>query len=1143
MTNEAGEAREQQVQAVLLAYLRALDAGAAPDRDDLVRAHPELADDLRAFFADEDRVAQLARSLPPPGERPYAGPGLAGTEAIGLGDMPLAPSPNTFRYFGDYELLEEIARGGMGVVYRARQMSLNRPVALKMILSGQFATEADVQRFRQEAEAAGSLDHPHIVPIYEVGEHQGQQYYSMKLVEGGSLAAPVARGQGPGADKQTQRRAARLVAQVARAVHYAHQRGILHRDLKPANILLDRDANPHVTDFGLARRIGEAGHTRTGAVVGTAAYMAPEQAGGIRGLTVAVDVWALGAILYESLTGRPPFQAATPLETVFAVRNEEPRLPRALDPGIDRDLETVCLKCLQKEPTRRYLSAEALAEDLERWLNGEPITARRVGRLERSWRWCRRNPALSALAVLAVSSLVAVGITSTAFALRLADEQTQTERARDSAVRESEQARQNEFAAWRNLYVSQMGQASLSWQAGQAGRVRELLDGQAPKRAGGHDFRGFEWYCLNRLLHTERLTLRGAGAAGAVAFRPRSGQVAWADGTTGGQEPRVHLCDAGTGKPVRTFPGLAVVAFSPDGKYLVSLIAVGRSQGSGLTVWDADTGKELMSLPGWTACAFSPDGKRLAAVVPVEDKGERVDGVRIWEWAAGKEVLTLAGHGGAITAVAFSPDGKRLAAGGYASAEEGMILLHPTVTARLPAGKVWEADTGKETWVIRHPGLVTGLAFSPAGLRLATAGGDGVARVWDAAAGKELLALHGHSSRVNAVTYFPDGRSLATASADQTARVWDTADGKLLRVYRGHTAPLLSVAVSPDGQLLATSGRDNSVKLWEATQDQEARSLAFPHEQVASLAFQPGADRLAIGAYGLTVWDLGAWRLVHDFRKGLDNTAIGAVSYSGDGRRLVSMALDPSSSVREFRSEIAVRDAGDKKQRVWTTEGMPCEMALRPDGRQLALATDRRPEVRPLGVGRVEVWDLDSSKRLFSLDVGKARVTALAYSPDGKRLAVAEFSYVATRPSYRVTVREALSRGATVLAVPEVEDAIIALAFGPEGRHLQGVGTTRAYLWELATGKPARGFALNAPARKAAFSPDGKRLATAGEGGRVTLWDLASGQLMLDLRAFDVDTTALAFSPDGTRLAAGGVEEERGVVKVWDAKPPAGGEP
>jgi predicted Ser/Thr protein kinase len=346
-------------------------------------ARDRPAGELTALFAEHDHLRQMAV----PADAPTLPP--APTRAEG-------PLP-TARSFGDYELLEEIARGGMGVVYRARQVSLNRVVALKMILAGALASSQDVRRFRIEAEAAAQLEHPNIVPIYEVGETEGQSYFSMKLIDGGSLAEHLPRL------RRDPRAAARVVAAVARAVHFAHQRGILHRDLKPANILLDARGEPHVTDFGLARRMeGDSRLTQSGAVLGTPSYMAPEQAAGKKGLSTAADVYSLGAILYELLTGRPPFQAATPLDTLLQVLEQEPAPPIQLNPKADPDLATVALKCLDKDPGRRYPSAAALAEEMESWLRGDGVQARPVGDFQRRLAWIARHETMHQVLILSL---------------------------------------------------------------------------------------------------------------------------------------------------------------------------------------------------------------------------------------------------------------------------------------------------------------------------------------------------------------------------------------------------------------------------------------------------------------------------------------------------------------------------------------------------------------------------------------------------------------------------------------------------------------------------------------------------------------------------------------------------------------------
>ena len=333
-------------------------------------------------------------------------------EVVEPGDANTAPHakrapgpPKAFADFGDYELLEEVGRGGQGVVYRARQKSLNRTVALKVIGLGHWASDAHLKRFRREAEAAASLDHSGIVPIYEVSERDGSCYFSMKFVEGGQLDAVVRR------ESMPVRRAAELIAKVARTVHYAHEHGILHRDIKPGNILLDQKGEPHLTDFGLARLVeSESTVTRTMEVLGTPSYMAPEQAvGNNRAISGATDVYGLGAVLYQLVTGHPPFAGGTTYETIKLLLDTEPRQPRLLNPKIDRDLSTICLKCLEKDPKRRYSSALALAEDLERWLKHEPILARRTGPLMRGVKWVRRNPTSGLLAASLIALASAAG--------------------------------------------------------------------------------------------------------------------------------------------------------------------------------------------------------------------------------------------------------------------------------------------------------------------------------------------------------------------------------------------------------------------------------------------------------------------------------------------------------------------------------------------------------------------------------------------------------------------------------------------------------------------------------------------------------------------------------------------------------------
>ncbi len=451
------DGRAERWDSLLVACLEALEGGRGLDRAVLLAAHPEFARELAEFFAQRERIQHLAEPFRALAQaRPGRTERHASDETFTEDFESTEP---TVRAFGNYEVLERIARGGMGVVYRARQKRPNRLVALKLIAREALGT-GDERRFRHEAEIAASLDHPHIVPIYEVGDVSGRPFFSMKLIEGGSLGKWIADGRLQIADLTWSHQAgmARVVASVARAVHHAHERGILHRDLKPGNILLQssdsnlksaisnlQSAIPLVSDFGLARRMwGDSELSHSGAAVGTPSYMAPEQARGERSaITTLTDVYGLGAVLYALLTGQPPFRGETPLTTLQMVQEKVPDPPHHVDPAVNRDLATICLKCLEKEPRRRYPSADAVADDLERWLAGQAIEARPVGPVERAWRWCRRKPLVAVLVATAALSLTLLIVALVVSNVLIRQEVQEKEQARGRASEAEDEARAN----------------------------------------------------------------------------------------------------------------------------------------------------------------------------------------------------------------------------------------------------------------------------------------------------------------------------------------------------------------------------------------------------------------------------------------------------------------------------------------------------------------------------------------------------------------------------------------------------------------------------------------------------------------------------------------------------------------------------
>ncbi len=655
-------------------------------------------DPVEALILPEEAQTLAPREQPAPTLPPRPAPSPTGRpEGARRPAAALSTPVVDGRAVPGYEILGELGRGGMGVVYKARHLRLDRVVALKMILSGAHAGALELGRFRTEAEAVARLTHPGIVAIYEVGEHEGRPWFALEFVDGGSLSARCTGTPLPPAE------AAVLVEKLADAMSHAHTRGVVHRDLKPANVLLTRAGEPKVTDFGLARELGASdGLTASGAIMGTPSYMAPEQAGGnSKAIGPAADVYALGAVLYELLTGRPPFRAASLMDTLMQVVSDDPVPPSRLQSRLPRDLETVCLKCLSKDPGRRYATADELADDLRRFRNGEPVRARPVGPAERAIKWVRRRPATAALlALLAITTATGFGLVTWKW-LDADRARGEANGAREEAVKALARAREEQAKAdsERSRAEAQLTRSeSLLYANGIRLAERELLAGDKARAVQlldecRRDLRGWEWHFLRR-----QLVLGGSAA--------------W----TGLEQP------------------IGPVAFGPDG----SLLAGGG--GGNLFVLDP-AGKEVRSWPGGAAVravAWAADGKLLAS-------GDLAGNVAV-RTAVGDSLVTIRAHTKGVTSLAFAPDGRTLASGGA----DALAVL-------------WDAVTGRELHICGgHGGPVLAVAFSPDGQTLATASNDKTVKLWDVATGAARYTYREHQQSVGTVAFSPDGRHIAS---------------------------------------------------------------------------------------------------------------------------------------------------------------------------------------------------------------------------------------------------------------------------------------------------------------------------------------------------------------------------------------------
>ncbi len=1162
----------RRFQEVLAAYLEAKEKGQSVDPEKLRRAHPDLADELNEFFANEKKFASAAGDL-------AEGP------TTGRAPSPPAPLPQgergAMRRIGEYEIVGEIARGGMGIVYRARHVSLQRQVALKMMLAGAFAGKEGARRFRSEAEAVAELDHPNIVPIYDSGEHHGQAYFCMKLIEGPSLKQQMASYVGKPED------AARLIVQIARAVHHAHQRGILHRDLKPGNILLQMDVNkksagkkkkdypvsgipqsapfhvqfatPFVTDFGLAKRVQDDGKaSQSTAVVGTAAYMAPEQATGGHALTVGADVYSLGAVLFELLTGRPPFVGDTQMEVLLQLVEKEPPSPTALQPRLDSDLGQICLKCLRKNPAERYASAEALAVELEQWLQGEPLSVRAPTRSERLWRLVRRRPALVfSGSLVAFILIVGVGLSiggnwyldhlndqlkASNDKLTLTNDQlvATTKQARDSeqdarAAAESERNALRELkdstakekathdAKIRALQESRRLLVEQFVASGQQHLLRDDLYGAAVwfGEALAHDQGALQREAMHRVRIAT--TMRQSPTLAQMWFfndekvrqlrlSPAGDRLA----TVGGSGT-VSLWDTKTAKAVGESLSLDVKAldFSPNGQWLMTLGGDGTAR-----LWSAATGaahgSPLTHGQPIGAAVFSPDSRWIATAAP--------DRMRIWDSATTKPALKIDKD---VISLSFRADGKKVIGVSEGLKKKGELHL-------------WDLATGKDE--------LLPLPTKPSTPNVRSAGfsRDGK-RIYAVTKGNNFLLWHLPVKKDDPKIVQPEiikgERALAFnpqidlyfQPGETDIRVFDLPGNKLAYALK-HDSQVQVAQFSPGGRLIATGSANRGVQLWRADTGQPF-CPPLPHGQtVSSLSFSANDQWLATAASDHVV---RLWYLA-----GPDREKI--VMFPKNKGTLLSVSPDGARALFALAKSIELWDI-DQRRSSATLPNVEFAQHVRwsPDAQSVGIASSTDVRVFDLVTGKplTPTWKLDKPLPATQLSTEAAEDWSLWAKSLYQKTKLTATTHVLDCDGRRRAVWK--SKGA--LEIEELAGAKKAeplklavlpetFAFSPERRFgAAGFKDGSLRIWDVFDGKPATSlFWHGEPIRQLIYSGDGRLLASASASGRIKVWDAATGQPLSPGFYLSGPLAGMAFRPDGAVLHAWTKE---GRLHYWSLEP------